>query len=167
MASRLLMDGWGALVGRLALGRAKQRFEEKTMTCGNGPCCLILVAGFLAARSANAEADRLGPPPSPPPEMVQACSGYAAGDSCSVTLNGHTIEGTCRSGPDAEAPLACFPKGPPPGVPLRGVVEACDGRAAGDSCSVTSNDRTIDGTCRTDPHRDGSLVCFPRNLLLF
>lgn len=130
------------------------------MTLRNGLCCVLLIAGSLAARSAMAQTDGSPPAGGPPPEMLDACNGSAAGDSCTVTLKGHAIDGTCRAGPTAEAPLACFPKGPPPGVPAE-AVDACNGRAAGDSCSVTLSDRAIEGTCRSDPHRDGSLVCLP------
>lgn len=55
-----------------------------------------------------------GPPPGPPPEAVEACSSLGASDACTVTHDGHTMEGICRSGPDGKGPLACAPKGPPP-----------------------------------------------------
>jgi len=93
--------------------------------------------------------------------MVAACDNRAAGDSCSVTFKGQTIEGTCRSDPRGDGPLACFAKGPPPGGLPPEAVEACNGRAADDSCTVNLKGRTIEGTCRLDPQRDGSLVCVP------
>lgn len=48
-------------------------------------------------------------PPGPPPEAIEACSGKAAGDACEVAHDGHTLAGTCRSGPDGAGPLACAP----------------------------------------------------------
>jgi hypothetical protein len=129
------------------------------MTFGNGLHCLLFIASALAAGSAKAQGDGSGAASGPPPEMVEACNGSAAGDACTVTLKGRTFDGTCRPGPTSETPLACLPKGPPPGVPMREAADACNGRAAGDVCSFTFPDRTIDGTCQLDPHRDGSLVC--------
>jgi len=95
----------------------------------------------------------------PPPEMVDACKGSSAGDDCTVALKGHTMNGTCRAGPTADAPLACVPKEPPPGMSAK--LDACNGRVAGDSCSLIFGDRTIDGTCGADPYRDGQLICRP------
>jgi hypothetical protein len=40
-------------------------------------------------------------------------------------------------------------------------IAACDGRAAGDACSVTIGDRTIDGTCRSGRDGKGPLACRP------
>ena len=132
------------------------------MTCWNGLYGLFFIAGSLVASLAKGEGDDPAPR-DPPPDMVAACDNRAAGDSCSVTFKGQTIEGTCRSDPRGDGPLACFAKGPPPGGPPPEAVEACNGRAADDSCTVNLKDRTIDGTCRSDPHRDGSLVCVPSN----
>jgi hypothetical protein len=131
------------------------------MTLRNGLHCVLFIASALAASSAKAQADGSRAAGGPSPEMVEACNGSAAGDACTVTLKGQTLDGTCRPGPTSEAPLACFPKGPPPGVPMREAVDACNGRAAGDVCSVALTDRSIDGTCQVDPHQ--SLVCLPTN----
>jgi hypothetical protein len=60
-----------------------------------------------------------GPPPhgacehGPPPEAVEACAKLSAGDACTVHFGDHTMDGTCRNGPDGNGPLACAPKGPP------------------------------------------------------
>lgn len=47
------------------------------------------------------------------------------------------------------------PHGPPPAA-----FEACAGKSAGDSCSVTFRDRKIDGTCKVPP-QDDRLICWP------
>jgi hypothetical protein len=129
----------------------------------NGLRCVIFIVGSLVASSARAQPDRTDgyKRAGPPPEMVEACNGSAAGDACTVTLKGQAMNGTCRAGPTQEAPLACFPKGPPPGIGA--ALEACKGRAAGDSCTVVFSDHAIEGTCGADPHRDGSLICVPAN----
>jgi hypothetical protein len=70
----------------------------------------LLFGAPLAAQSG-------GPPPGgchPPQEAIDACSSRAEGDACSVTFGDHTMEGTCRKGPNGDGPLACAPKGPPP-----------------------------------------------------
>src|SRR5262249_10855364 len=103
----------------------------------------IGVAEFLLASPTWAQPDgfRLA---GPPPEAVEACKGSSAGDDCTVAFKDHTMNGTCRAGPSADAPLACVPKGPPPGVSVS--LDACQDRAAGDSCTIIFADRTIDGT---------------------
>jgi hypothetical protein len=50
----------------------------------------------------------------PPPEAFDACDGLAAGDACAFDLDGHHVEGTCKSGPEGDGPLACAPDQPPP-----------------------------------------------------
>jgi hypothetical protein len=49
------------------------------------------------------------------------------------------------------------PHGPPPAA-----FEACAGKSAGDSCTVTFRDRTIDGTCKAFPE-DDRLFCRPNH----
>ena len=53
----------------------------------------------------------------PPQEAFDACKSHSEGDACSVTFDGHTMNGTCRKGPNGETDLACappHPQGPPP-----------------------------------------------------
>jgi hypothetical protein len=102
-------------------------------TCFIAGLFSIGTAEFLGARSASGQPDgfrsvRLAP------EMLEACNGSAAGDDCTVTLKGNAMNGTCRAGPTADAPLACVPKAPPPGISA--AVAACKDRAAGASCTV-------------------------------
>jgi hypothetical protein len=53
-------------------------------------------------------------PPPPPDEAFAACDGLAADDACAFELDGHHVEGTCKTGPDGNGPLACAPDQPPP-----------------------------------------------------
>lgn len=52
--------------------------------------------------------------PKLPQAALDACSGKAEGDACSVEFRGQAIEGSCRKLPQ-EDELACLPAGPPPG----------------------------------------------------
>lgn len=116
-----------------------------------------------------------GHPHGPPQEALDACSGLAESDACTVSLGEHTLQGTCRasSGPDGGA-LACAPKGPPPGGPggphggrpphgpPPEAVAACSGLSDSAACSVTLGSRTLQGTCRAAPGPDGgTLACMP------
>lgn len=96
----------------------------------------------------------------PPPEAFAACDGLAAAADCSFTIDGRAIEGTCRTGPDADSPLACAP--PPPPLPQE-AIDACAGGTAGDTCSFDHDGHTIDGTCRNGPDGSGVLACAPAN----
>jgi hypothetical protein len=49
----------------------------------------------------------------PPQEAFDACKSHSEGDACSVTFDGHTMNGTCRKGPNGETDLACVPAHPP------------------------------------------------------
>jgi len=49
----------------------------------------------------------------PPPEAFEACNGLSEGQTCTVSFQGGSMSGACRSGPDGGA-LACAPNGPPP-----------------------------------------------------
>lgn len=49
----------------------------------------------------------------PPPEAFEACVSHSAGQACSVSIDGHTLNGTCRTTPDG-AQLVCAPEAPPP-----------------------------------------------------
>jgi hypothetical protein len=44
----------------------------------------------------------------PPPEALSACANSAADAACSFSIEGRTVDGTCRQGPDGAA-LACAP----------------------------------------------------------
>ena len=92
--------------------------------------------------------------------QLDACSGKAVGDSCTLTANdrhGSSIEGTCRDAIDGSG-VACAPNPPPPPKPA---VDACSGKAAGDTCTMPGREgRTENGVCGVA--RDGvTVACHP------
>lgn len=111
---------------------------------------------------------------SPPPEAFEACEGKSANDACSVTTKRGELEGTCKA-PKDKKPV-CVPKdrpqkgdhkkgdegekserrGPPPEA-----FEACEGKAAGDVCSVTTKRGELEGTCKAP--KDKKPVCAPKD----
>jgi hypothetical protein len=93
------------------------------------------------------------------PPAVAACDGKQATDACSFTVEDKTINGNCATLP-GHTVLVCLP--PPPQV----LVDACTGKIAGDSCTVSLGDHMDDedhmftGVCTTAP--DGTtLACLP------
>jgi len=82
------------------------------------------VAGTVLAQPPAPADGSMRPPPGPPPEAVQACSGLAAGAACSFTTRrGDSLTGTCS-----------LPPAPPPDAPAppdggRAAVPACDSPA--------------------------------------
>lgn len=95
----------------------------------------------------------------PPQAAIDACSGKAAGDACTLTApDGMTFDSTCGNGPDGSGVLACAPprRGPP-----QAAIDACSGKAAGDACTLTAPDgMTFDSTCGTCGDGD-TLACAP------
>lgn len=101
----------------------------------------------------------------PPPEAVAACNGQSAGATCSVTFDGRTMTGTCRTGPDGQGSLACAPQGGPGGPgghhgPPPEALAACSGQSAGASCSVNLHGQATTGTCVAGPNGE-ALACMP------
>lgn len=102
----------------------------------------------------------------PPQEALAACSGLSAGAACGFTHRGQNLTGTCRAGPNGEAP-ACMPahmgRGPGgPRTPPPEALAACASASEGASCTVNFNGQSMTGTCRAPP--DGSsttLACAP------
>ncbi len=117
------------------------------------------VCFFGGLTGAHAEGHRPHPG-GPPPEAIEACSTLAESAACSVTFHGHTLEGTCHAAPDGKGPLACRPKGPPPGPPPEAVA-ACSTLAESAACSVTFHGHTMAGICRAAPDGKGPLACAP------
>jgi hypothetical protein len=108
------------------------------------------------------------PPPPPPPrkppkEAFDACEGKTAEAACTVTLGERTIEGTCRKGPDDKVACAPNDRPPPPRPPKppKEAFDACEGKTAEASCTVTLGERTIEGTCRKGP--DDKVACAPND----
>lgn len=100
----------------------------------------------------------------PPQEALAACAGKADGATCSVTFDGKSHDGVCRTGPGGEA-VACLPNDLPPGgrhhgPPPAEAVSACTGKVDGATCSFKLGDRDASGTCRTGP-RGETAACRP------
>ena len=91
--------------------------------------------------------------------QVAACTGLAAGASCTLTTTTPSgtvdVAGTCRAGLDGTT-VACAPNPP---APPQELVTACNGLTAGAACTVTeAMGDTRSGTCVTA--RDSTtLVC--------
>jgi len=85
----------------------------------------------------------------PSTSMLDACSGKAVGDTCSLTGRrdgGFSFPGSCRATLDG-AGVACVPSFPPPPSFL---VNACTGKASGASCSATGpQGHSFEGSCIT------------------
>ena len=124
---------------------------------------IAAAATLLAASTAYAQ-PRGGPGHRPPKEAIDACARLEVGDSCSFTLEGRTLKGTCR-GP-ADRPAACAPYGlPPPDGhrrPPQEALDACAKLKAGDACSFTFDGRALSGTCRGPA--DKPAACAPEGM---
>ena len=94
----------------------------------------------------------------PPPEAFAACTSATAGDTCAFDIDGHHIDGTCRNGPDASAPLACAPDHPPPPAEA---LEACASLTLDAACAFDIDGHHVEGTCKNGPDGDGPLACAP------
>src|SRR5689334_5321467 len=92
----------------------------------------------------------------PPQEAIDACAKAKAGDTCSVTFHGHTLEGTCEALPDSST-LACRPTPPP--IPPE-AIDACSGKSEGDACTVEHDGHSMSGHCDHPPGGD-QLACRP------
>jgi hypothetical protein len=90
--------------------------------------------------------------------MLDACSGKAVGDACSLSSKhdgGFSVPGSCRATFDG-AGVACVPNFPGPPSFL---VDACTGKAADVSCSATGPaGRSFQGMCIT-ARQSGTLFC--------
>ncbi|MGA2447835.1 MAG: hypothetical protein ABTD50_04080 [Polyangiaceae bacterium] len=112
---------------------------------------------FLAATATFAPTlARAQHPHGPPPEAYAACDSKAAGDACTMSMHGETVDGTCNMFP-SDTRLSCRPNHPPP-VP-RAALEACRDKKEGDACTVTFDGHTMDGTCENG--RGEGLSCRP------
>jgi hypothetical protein len=134
-------------------------------TASGGVACTATEEGALTqaevTTATGAAADAGGHRHAPPQEALDACNGKAAGDACTLTTpDGQTVSSTCGSCGDG-MPLACMPprhEGGPPQAAL----DACGGKAAGDTCSLTAPDgQAVSGTCRNGPDGAGPLACAP------
>ena len=71
-----------------------------------------MLAGLVGVALAGNAAQAQPPRREPPPIAFAACEGREDGAACSVSLPGHTIEGTCRAAEDRR--LFCLPAHMPP-----------------------------------------------------
>jgi hypothetical protein len=96
-------------------------------------------------------------PRRPPQEAFDACEGKAKNAECTVNFHGRTVTGKCRTAPDDQGPLACFP----PMAPPPEAVEACANLSEGADCSVSFHGESVAGKCRQSPEGNGPLACVP------
>ncbi len=118
----------------------------------------LVSAGLLLACGGGRADEPRGSPPAPPPEALQACQGAQDGATCSFTVGDRRLAGTCRTGPEGQAP-ACLPPhrhGPPPEA-----FQACASLAEGAACAIDFHGQSMAGTCRVPPRGDGPLACAP------
>ena len=104
----------------------------------------------------------------PPQGALAACSGKAAGDSCTFANEKADINGVCREA-GKSGNLVCAPNrgegqgrenGQPAARPPQAAIDVCANKAAGDSCTFADQDKTVTGICRQTPASD-KLVCAP------
>ncbi|MBI2894026.1 MAG: hypothetical protein HYY06_10775 [Deltaproteobacteria bacterium] len=116
--------------------------------------------------ASTAETDVAAAPGQPPAAALDACADLAADAACSISIDGHSIDGTCRRGPGADDPLACAPAHlpPMPHRPPREALDACADLAADAACSISIAGHSIDGACRRGPGADDPLACAPPHL---
>lgn len=104
--------------------------------------------------------------PVQPADMTDACAGLDAGDTCTITFNGMSSEGTCTE--DTNGQLICrsqmAPGGQPggdvaPSMPTE-MLDACADLQAGEVCTISMNGTSMEGTCAAG--FNGQLVCHPQ-----
>ncbi|AUX43573.1 uncharacterized protein SOCE26_050230 [Sorangium cellulosum] len=93
----------------------------------------------------------------PPQEWVDACNGLVVGDDCTIEIFGSDTEGTCSELPGG---LTCQPKPQEPGEfePPQDWIDACNGLAASDACTISIFGTDTQGTCTELP---AGLACMP------
>jgi len=113
--------------------------------------------------------DRPTPPPGhhrgPPPQALESCATLQSGAACTFEIDGHAIEGICRTGPRGEA-MACAPNRPPPppghhrGPPPEALA-ACANLSEGAACGFELEGHALEGTCRPGPEGE-AMACMPQ-----
>jgi hypothetical protein len=71
---------------------------------------VMSLTALAQGKEGDGQGGHRGPPP---PEALHACVGKSAEATCSFTIDGQTVQGTCFT-PGSDRPLACRPLGPPP-----------------------------------------------------
>lgn len=91
--------------------------EILTMPLGRVMSLTLCSVGLTACCALSAQTtDGKGGPPKPPAEALASCKALSSGTECSFASPQGTVTGTCWA-PEGK-PLACKPKGPPPGSPM-------------------------------------------------
>jgi hypothetical protein len=94
---------------------------------------------------------------------VEACSGKSEKDTCILNFRNQSVNGTCTN---RDGNMTCMPDDNsivqrPSAMPGgEAFLQACSGKAAGDTCALTMRNQSIDGTCAD---RNGNLTCNPNN----
>lgn len=89
----------------------KTRYIRTLQTTVRHSAVALALALSPVIHAAPPAGGRLGQPPEPPPEAVQACEGKSEGDSVTITLpDGTTVEAVCAPHGDQ---LAARPAHPP------------------------------------------------------
>ena len=106
--NRSIGTGFGYVTLLLAMGGCSVASAADGSATSNGSA--LTAPATTAPPSYPVDAP---PPHKPPQEAFDACKSHSEGDACTVTFNGHTLNGTCRKGPNGETDLACVPAHPP------------------------------------------------------
>jgi hypothetical protein len=93
--------------------------------------------------------------PALPGPAVAACTGKAAGDACTVTREGQTVNATCGND---DGHLMCGAGEDKGGLPAV-LTNPCTGKAAGDACAVTGHEHGFAGLCSAA--FSTTLACLP------
>ncbi|MDB5220404.1 MAG: hypothetical protein JWO86_8331 [Myxococcaceae bacterium] len=140
--------------------------------CGAGQEAPPNTPAQTGAQAESVAPDDAGGPGShhhrlPPPAAFEACRAKGAGDACTVDMQDREVSGKCAAPPpgSSQTTLACRPEGGPrhktQGPRPEIVFAACDGKAAGDACTVTFERGTVQGSCMAPRHDAGAerLLC--------
>lgn len=111
-----------ALCGLVAYGWSSAASADSTTSQASA------LANTASGSAPSQPVDAPPPPHKPPQAAFDACKDASEGAACSVSFHGHTMNGTCKKGPNGETDLACVPEHPPgdhpPGPPPDGSSES-------------------------------------------
>ncbi|HEY3449707.1 MAG TPA: hypothetical protein VGK67_25355 [Myxococcales bacterium] len=96
----------------------------------------------------------------PPQAALDACQSLRAGDTCSFSMDGRDVTGSCQACPK-DGRIACAPADMRRGPPQESL-DACAKLEVGDACSFTHDGRSLTGTCRGPA--DKPAACAPNDL---
>lgn len=93
--------------------------------------------------------------------VVAGCAGSTGDSTGSTTAAVTASSSSSSSGGDNAGGHDGHHRGPPPEA-----FTACEGKAAGDACTVTHDDQTLTGTCVAPPADapDARIACRPDNM---